>query len=167
MAKRSSAPPPQPQPSHRQIQSAIARFRGIIQDLENFDPQTVQQRADPRIKVLEIAIDEALIDAFGRETPQYVLYRRAAAIDTARHNYLNAPPLGEIIQGLVLGKDRAIALLGQAVNLLKVSLLNMMESTPKRRTSGQQKHFHPTYLLSMAMTNPRKWKSRYLSRAPA
>ena len=61
MAKRGVPPTPQPpQLTPRQIQAAIARLQNLIRDLEGFDPQSVQARTDPRIKVLEVSIDEAL-----------------------------------------------------------------------------------------------------------
>src|SRR5437764_2642861 len=128
MAKRSGAPIPQSvELAPEQIRAAINRFKGLIGDLEGFEPQSVQARSDPRIKVLEVSIDEALMGTFGHRTPQYMLYRPATAIDTARHNYAYAVPLPEIIQGLIRGKDRAIALLEQAVRSVETKLADLGE----------------------------------------
>jgi uncharacterized protein (TIGR02391 family) len=124
MAKPSGAPAPQ---SSGQMRAVINRFKGLIGDLERFDPHSVQARSDPQIKVLAVSIDEALMEAFGHQTPHYVLYKPAASIDTARHNYAHEVPRGEIIEGLVRGKDRAIALLGQAVRSLEEKLADLGE----------------------------------------
>ena len=48
-----------------------------------------------------------------------MLYRAATAIDTARHNYLHPPPHPEVLEALVRGRDRATALLGQAIKSLE------------------------------------------------
>jgi uncharacterized protein (TIGR02391 family) len=100
----------------------INRFKSLVGDLEKFDPQSVQARSDPRIEVLEVSIDEALIEAFGHRTYPYMLYSGAATIDTAEHNYAFEVPHAKIINGLVRGKERAIALLGQAVKSIEAKL---------------------------------------------
>ncbi len=74
MAKGSSPPIPQPaQLSTAEMRAVIGRFKSILADLEKFDPQSVRTRSDPRIDVLEASINEALMDAFGHETPQYMI----------------------------------------------------------------------------------------------
>jgi hypothetical protein len=110
------------------MRAMVDRFKDLIGDLQNFDPHSVQARSDPRIEVLEVSMDEALIEAFDHRTPQYMLYGAAASIDTARHNYAFEVPHAEIIQGLVRGMDRAIALLGQSVKFIETKLADFGES---------------------------------------
>ena len=128
MAKQIGPPTPQPvQFSAGEMRAVINRFKSLVGDLEKFDPQSVRERSDPRIEVLKVSISEALIEAFGQGTPQYALYEKAAFIDLARRAALNPVPLGEIIQGLVKGKERAIALLRQAIKSLEAKLADLGE----------------------------------------
>jgi predicted nucleotide-binding protein len=108
--------------SPTQIQRAITRIKDLIQVIQNFDPQSVQERSDTRLEVLEVSIRSALMDIFGEGTPQYQLYIPAATIDTAGINYAFKIPHAEVLKGLAYGKDRALALLTQAVKSLEGKL---------------------------------------------
>jgi uncharacterized protein (TIGR02391 family) len=115
MAKRGTPPPPQePKLSPAQMQAAIARFQRRVDELQAFDPQTVRARNDPKIDALEAAIGEALTEAFGYQTPTYQRYAAAATLDTASVSYVHQIPIGDVIRGLLHGKERAIVLLNQA-----------------------------------------------------
>ena len=116
------------------MRAAINRFKSLIGDLERFEPQSAQARSDPRIQVLEVSIKDALIETFGHLTPQYNLYKAAALIDTAPHNYAYEVPHAEIIRGLARGKDRAIALVAQAANSLEAKLADLGEPAAERRS---------------------------------
>jgi predicted nucleotide-binding protein len=74
---------------------------------------------------LKVAIDEALSDAFGHQTPEYRRYSAAANLDTAPRNYLHPTPLPQVHEGLRSGKQRAIALLGQAIRSLEEKLADL------------------------------------------
>src|ERR1039458_3095677 len=135
MVKRPVPQPDAPQLSPAEIKSAIARFQRRISDLESFDPATVGSRSDPRIKTLAVAIDEALSQAFGHQTPEYRRYRAAALLDRASHNYLHETPLREVIEGLTRGKEEAIALLRQAIRSFEEKLADF-GGTPTLESFG-------------------------------
>ena len=59
-------------------------------------------------------MDESLSEVFGHDTTEYQRYARAADLDTAGMN-MNGTPHAEVIEGLIRGKDRAIALLERAI----------------------------------------------------
>jgi predicted nucleotide-binding protein len=107
------------------MRTAITRFQRRIGELEQFDPNTVQNRSDPRIRALEISIDEALSEAFGHQTPEYYRYAAAANLDRAGVFIGVATPLHEVIEGLAEGKDLAIALLRQAIRSLEEKLTDI------------------------------------------
>jgi hypothetical protein len=107
------------------MRTVISRFQRRIGELEQFDPATVQNRSDPRIRAPEIAIDEALSETFGQETPEYFRYVSAANLDRAGLNYAYETPLHEVIDGLILGKEQAIALLNQAIRSLEEKLADL------------------------------------------
>jgi hypothetical protein len=47
------------------VRAAINDFKNLVSDLNEFDPQSVQARSDPRIQVLKVSIKDALIETFG------------------------------------------------------------------------------------------------------
>jgi predicted nucleotide-binding protein len=104
------------------MRTAIARFRRRLDDLEKFEPKTVRDRSDSRIKALEVAIDEALAEAFGHDTPAYLRYSAATTIDRASHYIGRETPLPDVIEGLESGKERAASLLAQAVRYFEEKL---------------------------------------------
>jgi predicted nucleotide-binding protein len=119
--------PEAPRLSRSQMQAAIGRFRGLIADLETFDPDSIRDRSDSRIVSLEAAIDQELSDTFGKWTPDYTRYAAAGNLDTAGINYAFQIPLSEVIRGLVKGKERAIALLNQVIRTLENRLTDFDE----------------------------------------
>jgi predicted nucleotide-binding protein len=135
MAKGSSPIPKDVELTAPQMRAAITRFQRRIADLENFEPTSVRDRRDPRIDALEVSIDEAVSETFGRDTPAYRLYSRAKDLDTAGIN-MNGTPHHEVIDGLLHGKDRAIVLLKQAIRSLEEKLEDatdkMTEAPPER-----------------------------------
>jgi hypothetical protein len=109
------------------MKAAISRFRRRIDELEAFDPNNVQTRSDPKIDTLEAAIDETLSETFGHGTPSYWRYASARHLDTAPISYARQIPMRDVIRGLVAGKERAIALLGQAVRSLEERVAELEE----------------------------------------
>ncbi|MFL6834313.1 MAG: TIR domain-containing protein [Xanthobacteraceae bacterium] len=129
MAPRRPAPPKPERPvlTVHQQRTCIERFRKRIEDLEAFDPQTVQKRfSSPEVKALEIAIDEALSAAFGHGTDEYNRYASAARLD---HGPLRmVTDFGgkrhhddghEARKYLAEGKQQSIVLLRQAIRAIE------------------------------------------------
>jgi len=116
MARDSTPPPRNLTPD--EINKGVARIRRRIEQVQKFDPATVNQRSDPRIDALEKSIEQALADTFGVQTPDYNRYREAATLDTASINIMHPTPIEAVRGGLVRGRDRAIAVLGQAIEAL-------------------------------------------------
>src|SRR5262245_31489183 len=77
--------------------------------------------------VLEARIDEALSETFGHGTPTYQRYSSAGHLDTAPISYAGPIPMQDVISGLKRGKERAIALLGEAVRSLEERLGDLGE----------------------------------------
>jgi predicted nucleotide-binding protein len=117
------------------MRAAIIRFARRIGELQSFEPQGVRSRSDPTIRTLEVAIDEALTEAFGHETPEYRRYSAASNLDRASINYLHGTPIHEVIEGLEAGKAEAIALLGQATRSFEEKLADIGD-TPSPEPSG-------------------------------
>ena len=108
--------------SVQQMKTAIPKLERRIAELQKFDPASIQDRSDSRVKALEASIDDALVDIFGNDTVEYKRYQLAKHLDTARWNYAYEVPLHEIQAGFQRGKDNALALFGQAVESFREKL---------------------------------------------
>jgi hypothetical protein len=69
--------PERPDLTVEQKRHCIDRLNKRIEDLQAFDPQTVQKRFPPKVTALQNAIDEALSAAFGHGTLEYGRYSSA------------------------------------------------------------------------------------------
>ena len=92
------------------MNNALVRLEKRLDDLREFDPGTIESRSDPKIEVLENAIDEFLTTTFGHGSVEYYRYDTAARIDTASIS-MYGTPISEVIQGLYHGKKKAIEIL--------------------------------------------------------
>ncbi|MGE3703275.1 MAG: TIR domain-containing protein [Hyphomicrobiaceae bacterium] len=130
MASRRQPPPPPQRPvlTIARKQAGIRQIDLRIQELEELDPGTVKQRFnDPRMTVIETAIDETLSDMFGHGTTEYHRYAGATHLDNGpvsmggwgegRRNEAY-----EAQQYLQEGKQQAIALLQQAKRRLQTEI---------------------------------------------
>lgn len=122
MARSASPQPPQEKSlTPDEMRAGITRFKRRLVEIENFDPGAMTSRQDPRIDILEAAIAASLADTFGEGTQAYRRYGQARTLDTAGIN-MNGTPHHEVIKGLVHGKARATALLGEAIRYLDEKL---------------------------------------------
>jgi hypothetical protein len=154
MAKRSTpTPPPSVRLSPPQMRTAISRFRRRIDELQAFDPETVFSPEDPRVKILEVSIEEALAAAFGQGTPEYDRYSSAAFLNRVPIYMDRETPRGEIVHALVQSKERLLPCSTRRSDPSKKNLLNwrkrqalMILLRPPARP------LRVTCSLSMAMT---------------
>jgi uncharacterized protein (TIGR02391 family) len=93
-----------------QMQAAIPMIDRRLADLERFDPGSVNERSDPRIKALSSKLDDLLVSIFGADTIEYKRYQRNVTnLDTASYNYLHPTPIGEVREGLHRGRETSKA----------------------------------------------------------
>ena len=102
-----------------QTRTAIARLKLRLHELQAFDPATVNARDEPRLGVLQRAIDQALIRSFGAGTTNYRRYAAAQWLDRAGDGRGGSPPLHEIRAGFQRGKHASIALLEGLISRLQ------------------------------------------------
>ena len=125
MANRRSSPPPQaPQLTAAQMRNVISRIQRCIGELHDFDPTTVRDRSDPRIRSLEVSINQVLTQAFD-DGPERSLYAAAASLDRAALSVGAKTPLQEVVQGLTRGKEQAIELLNRAIQALEDKITDL------------------------------------------
>jgi predicted nucleotide-binding protein len=106
------------------MRNVISRIERVIRELQDFDPTTVRDRSDPRIGSLEASIKHVLTQAFSDESERR-LYEAAASLDRAGISYAAKTPLEEVVQGLIQGKEQAIALLNRAIEALEDKITDL------------------------------------------
>lgn len=89
--------------SFEAMEAAIPKIDRRISDLEQFDVDSVNDRSDPRISVLESKLDALLVEIFGTGTVEYSRYCNCTRIDTARIYFGEPTPLLEVRDGLRSG----------------------------------------------------------------
>jgi hypothetical protein len=105
-----------------QRRTTIARLQQRLRELQAFDPTTVSARDEPRIGVLERAIDPTLVRSFGAGTAAYRRYSGAQRLDRVRQVIGRPPSLHEIRRGFQRGKQASIALLESLITCLQARL---------------------------------------------
>lgn len=105
MATRVATPEPkQANLTREQMREALPRLDKRIADVQAFDPGSIRNRSDPRIKSLETKLEEMLSAIFGHGTVEFHRYHsRTTNLDTASYNMMGTP-MDEVIDGLHRGK---------------------------------------------------------------
>jgi hypothetical protein len=115
--------------SIQQMKSGIARLEKRVEELEAFDPQSIQKRWGPEVKALQAGIEETLESVFGHNTPAFNRYRAATKLDNgpvrmrsdfAPGRHFDDPR--EAQQYVTEGKHQSIQLLRQAIRGLRETL---------------------------------------------
>jgi uncharacterized protein (TIGR02391 family) len=132
MTRSRSALPARPNAANlspAQIRAAIPMLQARISELEAFAATSVASSKDPSVLSLQHAIEATLARIFGPGTHEYnrlhaaknlcsVTYGEALQIGSHR----GAPQIHEIQRAIERGRQRAIALLGREVELMKEQL---------------------------------------------
>ena len=144
MAKRSQSDPPPPADlSADEMRMALPRLQRRLDELKALDPNSVNERSDPRINVLRKKIDDTLVEIFGNHTADYMRYR-IHELDTAGHNYLHPTPLPEVRHGLRRGIADAVATLTAIADLFSEKLTDQAETPASRaRRAFDSLNLHP------------------------
>jgi len=120
-----------------EMRSGIAKLKRRIDNLKEFDPKVASSGSDPNIQALESSIASTLESVFGPGTTDFKRYLAATSLDTTTYTMSvfgddSGTSVAEIRQGLSEGKERAIALLEQAVRTLEEELDDLGESASGR-----------------------------------
>lgn len=137
---RKSPLTPHPRPadlSTQQKLEAIIRIDRRLADLKALDPSSIQDRSDPRIKVLQGKLDALLVGIFGPDTIEYGRYRfDVTEIDTASYN-IYGTPLWEVQEGVQQGIAKSIAILTE----IKLGFLEDIEDAGQGSVSRPLKAY--------------------------
>jgi hypothetical protein len=133
------AQPPEPKRlilTDEQMKRGITRLTKRLEELEAFDPQTIQKRWGPEVKALETAIEETLAAVFGHNTIEYRRYKTAAHLDNVpplmRSDYVGGPfdDRREAQESVTEGKKQSILLLRQAIRGMREELGEQVQAAP-------------------------------------
>ena len=137
--------PPQPEPANlslTEMREAIPKLKKRIQELNNFDVDSLTDRYDPRIEALENKIDDTLVTIFGKNTIEYQRYS-ISTLDHAPH-IIGGIPLHEAKEGIRKGIESAKVKLQTIIETFEEKLEEHGES-PKSIANRVFKeiNFHP------------------------
>lgn len=120
--KTPTAHPQRAELTSEEMGRAVSRFQKLIERLEQFEPNDIDDRGDPKITQLETAIRTAVEKTYPVGTTQYNQYIGAISLDQAGLSMMGPTPIHEVREGLQSGKDEAIILLRSAVDDLEEDL---------------------------------------------
>lgn len=106
-----------------QMRAGIYKIRLRVADLQKVNVAALVERGDPNVIALEKSIEETLERVFGGDTREYSRYREASTLHLliATFGGRRSHP-GEIQQEFIKCRDKAIALLNQAIKGLEEEL---------------------------------------------
>lgn len=112
----------------QQLRLGIQRLSKRIAEINSFDPSTVDnQRSTPALDALEAAIKDSLAKTFGDGSVEYNRYSAATRFDRGPYNAISVVPKERYQQSISNSRDRALALLSQAVKSLQENLDEIAE----------------------------------------
>lgn len=143
MARKATPASPQPaQLNHEQMKRAIPRLLKRIEELELFDPYTLQDRSDPLPESLAQKVDDTLVEILGHDTLDYIRFE-VGSLDRGSF-MMGGTPLREIRAGFASGKNDAISKLRTLIELFEEKISEDSESSEERaRRSFETLQLHP------------------------
>lgn len=106
-----------------QMRSAIKSIDRRIGELEQFEPNAITGRNDPKILSLEQKLDDLVTGIFPPGTIEHDRYHfYATSLDRAAPNYFEDTPLHEVVAGLREGKASSLATLTTIKGLFEEKL---------------------------------------------
>jgi len=98
-----------------EMKAAIPKLQRRIADLEELDPNSIRDRADPRLRALETKIEDTLAEIFGAETLEAERFR-SRRLDQAGFN-IYGTPIAEVINSVAKSKARELTNLRTIIEL--------------------------------------------------
>jgi len=129
--------------SAEQMRTSIPKLERRIRDLEEFDPNSIQQRHDPRITALENKLTDTISEVFGYGTLEYNRFA-AHDLDRAGYSAMRPTPLEAVIRSVADSKAREITNLRTIIELFNEKLADRGEtSVTKARRAFGDLDLHP------------------------
>lgn len=126
-------PPQNPQPAQltaETMRAAIPKLKRRIEEVNSFDPDSINDRSDPRPDSIEQKIGDTLVEILGADTLDYHRFR-VGSLDRAPI-VMGGIPLHELRKGYDRGKADAISKLQTLVELFEEKLADLGETKTGR-----------------------------------
>lgn len=131
MPRKPSPQNPQPaQLTSEEMRAAIPKLRRRIEELSSFNPDTINDRSDPRAHSVEQKIDDTLVEILGPDTLDYRRFQ-VGSIDRAGFT-IGGTPLHEIQDGYRRGKADGLSKLQTLIELFEEKLGDLGETSSGR-----------------------------------
>lgn len=127
------SPPRNPQPAQltaETMRAAIPKLKRRIEELNSFDPASINDRLDPSPNSFERKIDDTLVEILGADTLDYRRFR-VGSLDRAPI-VVGGVPLHEVREGYRRGKADAISKLQTLIELFEEKLADLGETKAGR-----------------------------------
>jgi uncharacterized protein (TIGR02391 family) len=111
-----------------EMRLAIPKLERRIKDLEDFDPDTLRERSDPRLENLEKKLTDTIADVFGHGTIEFHRFR-PGDLDQARFNVMYQTPLSEVIESVIESKEKEILNIKTIIELFREKINDIGESS--------------------------------------
>lgn len=130
-----------------ELRQAIRRIDRRIEDLSQFDPQSISSRGDPLISSLQASIGATLSDVFGEDSEDYWRYSSAVSLDTAPIIVGRPQPTHVVRDGFQTGKEQALALLHAAKRQCVERLEDLGEAAESATPTSPSANSHDIFVV--------------------
>lgn len=139
-------PPTQPTSANlsaEDMRAAIPKLERRIRDLEEFDPNSMTQRGDPRLGAIESKLEDTISEVFGNGTVEYARFQ-PRRLDMAGIFMGHPTPMPDVIRSVCNSKEREILNLRTIIDLFNEKLSDGGESPSSRaKRSFAELSLHP------------------------
>jgi predicted nucleotide-binding protein len=188
MPRRTATQKPEDRHLSFQVENGIERLRLRITELKDLKPEEITDYRSPAIVGLETSITDTLAAIFGQDSPKFHRYYGAADLEPAPNLQIVPDWIGarhgggsrgvdihELQQGIAQRRDRAVALLEQAVRSLAEDIAHAQPSMAERVQTIADTHAQPRDMPQKAASRkvfivhghagePREAVARFLDR---
>lgn len=148
-----------------ELKLGIARLKRRIEQVEQFDPQTVtRQNQSAMVAPLRASIEDALGQTFGHDTVEYERYEPAARFDHALLYTFENTPLRATIEHLRELREKSLALLRQAIASLEERLSEVGVPILGRLSEMPEEISRKVFVVHGQDTGAREAVARFLER---
>ena len=158
--------------SPQEIRQGIARIQTRINELTAFDPRQMKETHPPNLAALSTAIQRALEKTFGEDTADCRRFSTASKLQwSPTAIFIGGPstPLSDYQEGVARNRQRALALLGEAVRTLNEDLAEIGddeggEAPLEREPTNQLERPRRVFIVHGHEDGPREAVARFLQK---
>lgn len=165
MARRFVPPPQSPSLSFDDLKRGVARLKRRIEEVDSFDPSVItHENMLAVVAPLEASIEDGLSQTYGHATVEYRRYEAAARFESVLLFADGDTPLRYIVEGLRQQRQKALALLNQAVASLEERLSEVGVPVLGKLSEMPEEVSRKVFVVHGQDTGAREAVARFLER---